>query len=145
MTNTRIQATRDERTDRSIELRVAARVDNVAVVRTLAGAVGALEDFDLDSVADLRLAVDEACTQLIRVAGVGATLVTVVSPGERELRIELCVACAEPTDVVGPGSFGWHVLTALVDDVRTFRGGEEPGVDGQLVGIALTKRRAETS
>ncbi|OBJ71973.1 anti-sigma factor [Mycobacterium sp. 1274756.6] len=141
MTKTSIQARQNERTDRSIELRVAALIDNVAVVRTLAGAIGALEDFDLDSVADLRLAVDEACTQLVCAASTGATLVTVVDPDDQALRIEVAVNCAGDGDVVVPGSFGWHVLSALVDEVGTFR---EPGdAGGQVFGIVLTKRRAE--
>ncbi len=49
--------------DRSVELRVAARLENLAVLRTLVAAAATFEDLDIDSVADLRLAVDEACTR----------------------------------------------------------------------------------
>ena len=52
----------------SVELRVAATLENLAVLRTLVAAVGTFEDLDFDAVADLRLAVDEACTRLIRSA-----------------------------------------------------------------------------
>lgn len=142
MTDTRMQAPRNERTDRSVELRVAARVDNIAVVRTLVGVVGALEDFDVDSVADLRLAVDEACTQLVHAASDGATLVMVVDPGADVVRIDLCVPCRGDREVMTPGSFGWYVLTSLVDGVNTYRDGEQPGVGGQTVGVVLTKHRA---
>ena len=55
----------------AVELRVAARLENLAVLRTLVGAVGTFEDLDFDAVADLRLAVDEACTRLIRSAAAG--------------------------------------------------------------------------
>ncbi|MCV7315535.1 anti-sigma factor [Mycolicibacillus parakoreensis] len=136
-----MEAAQDQRADRSVELRVAARVDNIAVVRTLVGAVGALEDFDVDSVADLRLAVDEACTQLVHAASDGATLVTVVDPGSDVVRIDVCVPCRGDREIVSPGSFGWHVLTSLVDEVDTYRDGEQPGVGGQTVGVVLTKRR----
>src|SRR6478735_7668343 len=67
---------------RSVELRVAAKLENLAVLRTLVAAVGTFEDLDFDAVADLRLAVDEACTRLIRSAALGATLVVVVQPSE---------------------------------------------------------------
>ena len=49
-----------------VEMRVSARLENLAVVRTVIGALATFEDLDLDAVADLRLAVDEACTRLIR-------------------------------------------------------------------------------
>ncbi len=67
----------------AVELRVAARLENLAVLRTLVGAVGTFADLDLDSVADLRLAVDEACTLLIRSASPGAALAVVVDPAAR--------------------------------------------------------------
>src|SRR3982074_915600 len=51
---------------RLVELRVAARLENLAMVRTLVAAVGTFEDLDFDAVADLRLAVDEAGTRLVR-------------------------------------------------------------------------------
>jgi len=47
-----------------------------------------------------------------------ATLVVVVDPHEEELVIEASAAC-ETHDVVSPGSFSWHVLTSLADDVQT--------------------------
>lgn len=132
--------------DRMVELRVAPRVENVAVVRTLVGAVGALEDFDVDSVADLHLAVDEACTQLIGVANPDATLVVVVEPGAKALRVEVrVVPCRPDSDVVAPGSFSWFVLSSLVDEVQTFRDGSQVdggAEDAEVFGIVLTRRRA---
>ena len=61
----------------SVELRVAATLENLAVLRTLVAAIGTFEDLDFDAVADLRLAVDEACTRLIRSAVPDATLLLV--------------------------------------------------------------------
>ena len=59
---------------------MAATLENLAVLRTLVAAVGTFEDLDFDSVADLRLAVDEACTRLIRSAVPDSTLLLVVDP-----------------------------------------------------------------
>jgi serine/threonine-protein kinase RsbW len=44
--------------------------------------------------------------------------------------------------VVSPGSFSWHVLTSLADDVQTFHDGREPNEAGSVFGIRLTARRA---
>src|ERR1700743_2435689 len=63
-----------QRGDGAIELRGSATLENLAVLRTLVGAVGTFEDLDFDAVADLRLAVDEVCTRLIRSAIPHATL-----------------------------------------------------------------------
>jgi serine/threonine-protein kinase RsbW len=133
---------RQQRGDRAIELRVAARLENLAVLRTLVGAVGTFEDLDFDAVADLRLAVDEVCTRLIRSATADAMLAIVVDPRDQELVVEASTTC-DSYDVVTPGSFSWHVLTSLTDEVQTFHDGHEP--DGGLFGVTLTTRRAGSS
>lgn len=68
------------RSPKAVELRIDAQLENLAVVRTVIGAIGTFEDLDLDAVADLRLAVDEACTRLIKSAAKDATLVLVIDP-----------------------------------------------------------------
>jgi serine/threonine-protein kinase RsbW len=137
-----VQAGRNQqRGERSIELRVAARLENLAVLRTLVGAVGAFEDLDFDVVADLRLAVDEVCTRLIRSATPDATLAIVVDPRDDDVLVEVSATC-KTYDVVTPGSFSWHVLTSLADDVQTFHDGLAPAECGGVFGISLTTRRA---
>lgn len=126
-----------QRSPAAVELRVTARVENLAVLRTLVGAVGTFSDLDFDRVADLRLAVDEACTRLIRSAPADATLVVVVDPQEDVVVVETSAPC-DAEDVVTPGSFSWHVLTSLLNDVQTFR-------DGEVFGIVMTMGRAGVS
>ncbi len=130
------------RNPRSIEVRVAAKLENLAVLRTVVGAVGTYEDLDFDSVADLRLAVDEACTRLMRSAAPHATLVLVVHPLEEQLVVDVSTACSSP-DIVVPGSFSWHVLTSLTDEVSTFHDGHGPE-DSQVFGISMTTRRVSS-
>lgn len=132
---------RRQRGDRAVEFRVSAQLENLAVLRTLVGAVGTFEDLDFDAVADLRLAVDEVCTRLIRSATPGATLIVIVDPQDDRLVVDASATCKN-YDVVTPGSFSWHVLTSLTDDVRTFRDGREPQEGGGVFGITLTTRRA---
>ena len=141
MTAAEKQDTNQQRGDRAIELRVAARLENLAVLRTLVGAVGTFEDLDFDAVADLRLAVDEVCTRLIRSATPDATLAIVVDPRDDELVVEASAPC-DNYDVVTPGSFSWHVLTSLTDDVQTFHDGNEPDGGHGVFGVTLTTRRA---
>ena len=132
----------DERSPAAVELRVAAQLENLAVLRTVIGAVGTLSDLDFDTVADLRLAVDEACTRLIRSAAPDATLMVIVDPREDVVVVEASTNC-DTYDVVAEGSFSWHVLSSLTDDLQTFHNGhEDPGPDGRVFGIALTTRRA---
>ena len=140
MTAAAKQAKNQQRGERAIELRVAAKLENLAVLRTLVGAVGTFEDLDFDAVADLRLAVDEVCTRLIRSAVPGATLAIVVDSRDDELVVETSTTC-DNHDVLTPGSFSWHVLTSLTDDVQTFQDGSGPEGHG-IFGVTLTTRRA---
>ncbi|BBX21549.1 anti-sigma-F factor RsbW [Mycolicibacter terrae] len=129
--------------ERAVELRVAPRLESLAVVRMLVGAIATYEDLNVDTVADLRLAIDELCTQLIRCAAPNSTLKVVIDPDDDDITIEASTA-GDGSDVLTPGSFSWHVLTSLVDDVQTFRGGSELDGAGELFGVTLTTRRAES-
>jgi len=125
----------------AVEVRVVAQLENLAVLRTVVGAIGTFSDLDFDSVADLRLAVDEACTRLIRSAVPGATLVVIVDPREDVVVVETSTTC-DTYDVVTEGSFSWHVLSSLTDDLKTFHDSHDPSPDGVVFGITLTTRRA---
>lgn len=128
--------------DDKVEFRVAAKLENLAIVRTLVAAVGTFEDLDSDTVSDLRLAVDEACTRLIRSAVPGATLVVAVCPTMDDLVIDASTACSTP-DIMEPGSFSWHVLSSLTDDLKTYSDGSGPD-GGQIVGISMSTRRVSS-
>jgi anti-sigma regulatory factor (Ser/Thr protein kinase) len=128
--------------DDKVEFRVAARLENLALLRTLVAAVGTFEDLDSDTVADLRLAVDEACTRLIRSAVPDATLVVVVRSELEEVVIDASTTCTT-TDIMEPGSFSWHVLSSLTDDIKTYQDGQGSG-DGQIVGISMSTRRVSS-
>jgi serine/threonine-protein kinase RsbW len=102
-----------------------------------------LEDLDLDAVADLRLALDEACTRLIRSAAPDSTVVVEVEPRETDLRITVSTTCVGD-DILRAGTFSWHVISSLTDDVQTFRRGPDhhPGPGG-VFGITMIARRLE--
>jgi len=115
-------------------------VENLATVRAVVAAIATSEDFDLDAVADLRLAVDEACTALIGAALPDAELLLVIDPREDALLITASTNHGGGA-AVAPGTFSWHVMSSLVDEVTT-----QPPRDGaeQAGGaaISLLTRRA---
>lgn len=137
------QAQRRACSERAVELRVTPRLESLAVVRMLVGAVATYEDLDVDTVADLRLAIDELCTQLIRSAAPGAMLTVVIDPLDDRVTVQASAA-GTGSGVVTPGSFSWHVLTSLVDDVQTFGDGRDSDGAGGVFGVTLTTRRADS-
>ncbi|CAJ1584905.1 ATP-binding protein [[Mycobacterium] wendilense] len=136
----RVQS-RSTRGANAVEVRVAAQLESLAVLRTIIGAVSTFEDLDLDTVADLRLAVDEACTRLIRSASSDAELSVLIDPRPNEVVVEVSTETTATDDILPSGSFSWHVLTSLTDDVQTFADGVEVEGTVPVFGIALTTRR----
>ena len=102
-----------------IRLTLPARPENIAVVRHMLGAVGQAIELSPAVVDDLRLAVTEACTNVVRHAypGRSGTLDVVVRPeGER---LEVTVAdsgrgMGPSPDRRGPG-LGLPLIAALAD------------------------------
>jgi serine/threonine-protein kinase RsbW len=119
-----------------IEVRLPATPSHLPVLRTLSADLAARLDFNLDEVADLRMAVDEAAAGLVAKAA-GPTHLTVHFKAESgTLRV---VASAQTTDGAEPprDTFGWRVLTALVDEVDT---SSDPATN--RVTVELLKRRS---
>ncbi|MGU3500174.1 ATP-binding protein [Mycobacterium sp. C31M] len=128
--------------DRSVEIRVAATLENLAVLRVLIAAAATFEDLDFDAVSDLRLAVDEACTRLVKAAVPGSALIISIKPTDDAVVIQASATCRSDEDaIVAPGSFSWHVLSSLTDEVSTFADGQHAD-SGRVFGISLTARRA---
>jgi serine/threonine-protein kinase RsbW len=117
-----------------IEVRLPASPTHLPVLRSFAADLAARLDFNLDEVADLRMAVDEACAGLVARAVTATQLSCAFHLAPDAL---LVTAAAQTTDGTPPArdTFGWRVLTALVDTVDT-----EADADG-LVTVRLYKRR----
>ena len=117
---------------------MAADPTQLSIVRAVAADIAMRQDFDLDSIEDLKLAVDETCSTLITLAAQDSVLSCHFAvDGDGAVRVS---ARAAAKSVSGPdqGSFGWRVLTALVDSVET-RVDETEGV---VVHIDLVKSSA---
>jgi serine/threonine-protein kinase RsbW len=120
-----------------IELRLGADLVHLPIVRSVAATIATRADFDLDAIADLRLAVDEACSTLITRAVPGTTMRCRFTVTDHELRFVGTVwSASEGTP--STKSFGWRVLTTLTDavDSRVNSNGQ-----GHQVEIELSKRR----
>ena len=121
-----------------VEVRVDADPAQLSVLRAVVGDLAMRADFDVDAIADLRLAVDEACSALIRLASPGSTLVCRFQPDPLGLSV---TAEVTSEDATGPrtDTFSWRVLTALTDAVST---AVDSAPDGQhLVRLDLSKQR----
>ena len=123
-----------------IELRLGAELTNLPIIRSLTSSIAMRADFDLDAIADLKLAVDEACSTLITRAAPDATLRCAFTVSKDEIRFTASIRSASDAKP-SSDSFGWRVLTTLADHTNCW---VEQNGDGQhLVHIELAKRRAD--
>ncbi|HEV2906144.1 MAG TPA: ATP-binding protein [Actinomycetota bacterium] len=108
---------------------VPARADLVHVLRTVTASVAARLDFPYDAIADLRLAVDEACAQLLAVEAESSTLTLRMTPTEEGLEL-LTTLDADvdwpPTDA--EESLPWRLMSALADVVTFEQGDGGPAI-----------------
>ncbi|MFI9814684.1 ATP-binding protein [Saccharothrix variisporea] len=124
-----------------VELRMAADPTQLSIVRAVAADIAMRQDYDLDSIEDLKLAVDEACSTLISLAVPSAVLsarFVVAGPAVQVFTAVRSKRSAPPDR----DSFGWRVLSALVDSVTTW---VEPRGDAYDIHIDLVKRSLGTA
>ncbi len=109
-----------------IELQVIADARWLSAVRLLAGDLAARADFDVDAVADLRLAVDEACAELLRSARPGSVLTCRFAVCDDRITVTVSVPVGE-IHTFDTHGFGWRVLSTLADDIEVLTGDASPG------------------
>jgi len=110
----------------SVELRIPARAEWVAVARLAAAAVGSRMRFSVDEIDDLKLAIAEACTNIIQRSegienidlrwDVGPTELRITVSGDgRAPKLESVKGAEEDNKVGGLGVF---LIRALMDTVE---------------------------
>lgn len=99
-----------------VEVRMLADKVHVPGVRALASDMAIRQDFDLDTVEDLRLALEEACATLVANADEHGMLVCrlLISPSAVEISASVPMADGQ-LPVVGP--FSLRILRVLSDSV----------------------------
>ncbi|MEU6641279.1 ATP-binding protein [Saccharomonospora sp. NPDC046836] len=140
VTTTESEPPHDVGAQDDIELRLGASLVHLPIIRSVAANIAIRADFDLDAIADLRLAVDEACSTLITRAVPGSTMVCRFTIDDSELRFRGAVTS---TDSAAPStaSFGWRILTTLADSASSWV--ETGALDGQRnwIHVELAKRK----
>lgn len=124
---------------RTVVMQLRADASELPTLRLVAADLAARADFDLDTVEDLRLAVDEAASELVAVATADAVLRCTFYLDAAQLEVTSS-APVKPGASLRQNSFGWRVLTTLVDEVRVI---DEPDSDPPAVSITLVKRRRD--
>ncbi|SDR13598.1 serine/threonine-protein kinase RsbW [Tsukamurella pulmonis] len=103
-----------------VDLRVPADLVYLPVVRAVPEALAIMLDLDIDRVADLGLAIDQVCTELIADALPDARVEIRVDTGAEGLTTT--VATHTRTDRAPDRSgFGWRVLTTLTEGLEVGR------------------------
>jgi len=118
-------------TNRSgVTVTVPASANSARVLRAVVGSVAAGLDFTYDEIDDLRLALNEAFSQLLTTAP-DATSVVVRLAGD-DGAIEVTVSCDADVDPWPPhgavGELTWHVLSALADEASFEHLDEGPAI-----------------
>ncbi|MBM7775810.1 serine/threonine-protein kinase RsbW [Actinokineospora baliensis] len=101
---------------RDVEVRVWADAEQVPLLRSFAADIAMRMDFDLDAIEDLRMAVDEACSLLVRAAAPDSALLCWFEPEELGIRVRVRVD-AEHGAAPSGDPMGWQILTALAATV----------------------------
>src|SRR3954454_19215933 len=96
-----------------IELRLGAELTNLPIIRSLTSSIAMRADFDLDAIAGLTLAVDEACSTLNTRAAPNAALSCTFKVSKDEIRFVVNIRSTSD-DMPSSDSFGWRVLTTLL-------------------------------
>lgn len=102
----------DEMLDELVELRLPAMAEQIPLVRMLTHGVVSRADFGLDAIADAKMAVDEACAQLVQLAELGSQLHCRFRLAVDGLHVVVSTRSTEPRPP-SDRTFGWHVLTTL--------------------------------
>jgi len=123
-------------TSDTVTITVPARSAFLHVVRSVVGTVAAKADLTVDAIEDLRIAVDEACAQLLALHGSGITIrITRTAEGVEVLCTTDGVVPIWPPEGI-EHTLAAQVLQGLADEARWERDGEGPAVRILKRGVA---------
>jgi anti-sigma regulatory factor (Ser/Thr protein kinase) len=125
-----------------VRLTVPARPENVAVVRHLLGGLAEALRLPASVVDDMRLAVTEACTNVVRhaYAGRDGLMEVLIRPGPHALQVVVADrgrGIGPTTDSAGPG-LGLPLIAALTDSLEIQHGPER----GSRLAMSFSRHRA---
>jgi serine/threonine-protein kinase RsbW len=95
---------------------IPADPGRLPLLRSMAAALAIALDFDLDTMSDMRMAVDELGSTVVTRARPGSTVTCTFVAVDAVVSVT-AVATLRSDEPVDRGSFGWMVLTTLASDV----------------------------
>jgi serine/threonine-protein kinase RsbW len=124
----------------SLEIRLPVDPARLPLLRSIAATLAGAQDFDIDTIADLRMAVDEMGATLIRRARPGTQLdCTFVADADGMTVSASCPSVdGRPVDET---SFGWMVLTTLTTGVRATVTDADGGVPVVAIELRVSPER----
>jgi serine/threonine-protein kinase RsbW len=101
----------------TVHLEIPASGAYLSVARAAATGLAAQLQFTYEEIDDLRIAVDEACTQLLARRGSATTLQVAYHLVDTELRVDVSIEAPDRGDPLPRDTFAWQILTAITDEV----------------------------
>jgi serine/threonine-protein kinase RsbW len=123
----------------TVEIRTSARAALIPTIRAVASDLAGRADFDLDAIADLRMAVDEACATLVDLAAPTAQLCCTFRVHSDRIEVHAQVRTDHTDAAISTETFGWRVLQTLADSVSVLHTPAPSTGSGPIVGIRLDK------
>jgi serine/threonine-protein kinase RsbW len=99
-----------------ISVTLPARSEFIHVVRSVVATIAARLDFSVDDINDLRLVVDEACGQLLGLAGGARVLKLKLVPAPDFLELLVSTDGSYSWPPMGQNALAWEILSALSDE-----------------------------
>lgn len=100
-----------------ISVEIPASGAYLAVLRAAATGLAAGLRFTYEEIDDLRIAVDEACSQLLARRAHAQTLKVDYTVDDSALQVRVSVPDATPGEPLPRDTFAWQILRALTDEV----------------------------
>jgi serine/threonine-protein kinase RsbW len=122
----------------TVEITTPASPTLIPTIRAVASDLAGRADFDLDAIADLRMAVDEACATLVDLAAPTTRLRCTFLLHSDHIEVVAEVRAGRADAVVSTETFGYRVLQTLADKVSV-QHVPDPAGNGPTVGIRLHK------
>jgi serine/threonine-protein kinase RsbW len=126
------------------ELRLDADLGQLHIARAVAADFALRCDSDLDLIADMKVAVDELCINLMANAVATSPLICRFSSIDGHIVVRGQVMCA-PDVSPQQDSFGWQVLNRLADELIAWTEVPPTRVDEHWLHIEFTTRRPDPS
>ena len=122
-------------TDAAVVLTVPATAEQLALLRALIGYYAGREQFTIDQIDDLKMAVDEAGVQLLRHAS-GDTVRLEITRVAAGIAVRVSADVPPGAALIDESTFSWAILAALTDELDVER------TDGQAA-VLLVKHQLE--